>query len=163
MAGILVTQDGLVCGDAPVDSKGVVKDADATVGLGMVELIALVLEDCCLAQYGKTMGKALGDEELTMVVLCQLHGDMLAVGGTALADIYCDIKDGSPDTAHEFALGERGTLEMEAAHDAVGGHGFVVLDEGDGMTKEGGYFLIELPLGEALEEVSSIVTEDLGL
>ena len=31
------------------------------------------------------------------------------------------------------------------------------------MSKDGGYFLIELPLGETLEEVSSIITKDLWL
>ena len=40
MAGVFVAEDGLGGGDAPVDAKGVVEDADAAVCLGVVELVA---------------------------------------------------------------------------------------------------------------------------
>lgn len=87
---------------------------------------------------------------------------MLTVCGAAFADVYGDIEDGSFDTTDEFALGVWGTLEMEASHDSVGGHGFVVLDEVDGVTQDGGNFLIELPLRETLKEVAAGVTKNFG-
>ena len=34
-------------------------------------------------------------------------------------------------TTHQFALGEGWGLEVEASHDAIGGHAFVVLHEVD--------------------------------
>ena len=107
----------------------------------MVELIAFVLEYSRLGEYGKAMGKALRDKELAMVVLGEFDSDMLSERGTALADIDCHIEHGTPDAAHQLALGEGRTLEMQSAHDAIAGHAFVVLYEGDGA-----YLLVELPL-----------------
>ena len=54
----------MFCGNAPVDAQRVIEDGDTSIGLWMIELIALILEDCCLREYGKTVGKALRDEEL---------------------------------------------------------------------------------------------------
>ena len=46
MFGVFLRKDGLVGGDSPVDAEAGVKDADAAIGLRMVELVALVLEYC---------------------------------------------------------------------------------------------------------------------
>ena len=158
MAGVLVAEEGTGGGDAPVDAEAVVEDADACVGLGMVELIALVLEDGNVAEDGEAVGEALGDEELAVVVLGELYGDMTAVGGTALADVDSDIEDGTPDTADKLGLGEGGTLEMQTPHDAVRGFALVVLDEGDRTD-----FLIELALREGLEEIAAGIFEEAWL
>ena len=66
---------------------------------------------------------------------------MLTVGRAALADVYDDIEDGTLDAADEFGLGEGRALEVQASHDTVGTHAFVVLYESDGA-----YFLVELTL-----------------
>ena len=87
------------------------------------------------------MGEAFGDEELTMVVLSQFHSDVLTVGRAALADVYDDIEDGPLDAADELCLSEGRALEVQATHDTVGTHAFVVLDERDGS-----YFFVELTL-----------------
>lgn len=87
---------------------------------------------------------------------------MLTVCGAAFADVDGDIEDGTFDTTDKFALGVWGTLEMETSHDTEGGHGFVVLDEVDGVTQDGGNLLIELPLREALEKVAAGVTKNFG-
>ena len=100
MLGVFVTEDGMGSGDVPVDTQGVIKDADASVRLGVIELITLVLEDGCLTEDGKAMGKAFGNKELPMVILCQFHCDMLTVCRTTLTDIHCNIKDGSFDTTN---------------------------------------------------------------
>ena len=141
MAGVLVAEEGTGGGDAPVDAEAVVEDADATVGLGMVELITFVLEDGGVAEDGEAVGEALGDEELAVVVLCQFYGDMLAEGGTATTYVDSDVEDGTADAADELGLGEGGTLEVQAPHDAVRGLALVVLDENDGS-----YLLVELAL-----------------
>lgn len=85
----------------------------------MVELVALVLEYGGVAENGKAVGEAFRDEKLAVVVLGQLDGDMLSVGGTAATDVDSDIEDGTADTADELGLGEGGTLEVEAPHNAV--------------------------------------------
>ena len=66
--------------DLPIDTEGIVKDADATIGFRMIEVITLVLEDGGLGEDGEAMGKTLRNEELTMIVLSQLYRYMLAIG-----------------------------------------------------------------------------------
>ena len=80
---VFVRQYGLVGGDSPVDSEALVQNAYATVGFGMVELVAFVLEDGALAQYCEAVRKAFGDEELPVIVFRQLHRDALSVSGAA--------------------------------------------------------------------------------
>ena len=141
MVGVLLGEDGPVGGDVPIDGEGVIEDADATFCLWMIKLVAFVLEYRCVAEDGKTVGEALGDEKLTMVILCQFYSDVLTVGGTAFADVDDDIEDGTLDAADEFGLGEGRALEVQASHDTVGTHALVVLNEADG-----GHFLVELTL-----------------
>ena len=70
----------MFCWDFPIDTAGIVKDADASISLWMIEVITLVLEDGCFRENNKTMGKALWNEELDMIVFCQLYSHMLAIG-----------------------------------------------------------------------------------
>ena len=112
VAGVFVAEDGLGGRDAPVDSQGVVEDADASVGLGVVELVTLVLEDGGLAQYGKAVGEARRDEELAVVVFGEFYGDVLTVGWGPFADVTGYIQASAFDTANEFALGKGWALEM---------------------------------------------------
>ena len=58
----------------------------------MIEVITLVLEDGSLGEDSETMGKALWNEELAMIVFCQLYCHMLAISRGALANIYCYIE-----------------------------------------------------------------------
>ena len=158
MPGVLLAQDGLLRGDAPVDAEAVVCYRDACVGLRVVELIAFVLEDGCLAQHGETVGEAFRDEELAVVLFRKLHGDVLPVGGRAAADVDGHVEDGSPDAPHELALREGRPLEVQAAHDAVLRHALVVLHEADGAD-----LLVELPLREGFEEIPAGIPEDARL
>ena len=57
--------------------------------------------------------------------------DMLAVGGTALADIHSNIQHSPLHATHQFALGEWRTLEMQPTHHSVGRLTLVVLNEMD--------------------------------
>ena len=70
----------MFCWDFPIDTKGIIEDADATIGFRMIEVITLVLKDGGLGEDGETMGKTLRNEELAMIVLCQLYRYMLAIG-----------------------------------------------------------------------------------
>lgn len=54
-------------------------------------------------------------------------------------------------------------LEVEASHDAIRGHAFVVLYKLDAMTQNWGYSFVEISLGEALEEVASSIAKDFWL
>ena len=105
-----------------------------------------------LLGYAFTFGVAATEEAFDVLTIC----------GAAFANVYGDVEDVTFDTTDKFALGVWGALEMETSHDTVGGHGFVVLDEVDGVTQNGGNFLIELPLGETLEEVAAGVTKNFG-
>ena len=79
MLCILLTECGMFGRYSPVNTKTAVKYTDTAVSLGMVELVALVLEYDRLAQYGKTMREAFRDEELSVVVLGKFNRDVLAV------------------------------------------------------------------------------------
>jgi hypothetical protein len=66
--------------DLPINTEGIIEDADATIGFRMIEVVTLVLEDGSLGEDGEAMGKALRNEELDMIIFCQFYGDMLAIG-----------------------------------------------------------------------------------
>ena len=156
MTGVFVAQESLVGWYSPVDAEGFVQDADASVGLWGVEVVAFVLEDCCLAEDGKAVGEAFGHEELAVVVFGEFDRYVLAVGWAAFANVNRHIEDFAFDAPDEFALGVGRPLEVEPAHHSVGGHRFVVLHKGD--VKAG--LFPEFTCVEALEEVSPGVSED---
>ena len=78
----------MFCWDFPINTEGFIKDADSTISLWMVEVITLVLEDGSLGEDGEAMSKSLWNEELAMIVFCQLYCHMLAISRGALANIY---------------------------------------------------------------------------
>jgi len=64
MLGVLLGEDGLVRGDVPIDTEGVIEDTDTTFCLWMIELVTLVLEHRCLTQHPKTVGETFAEEKL---------------------------------------------------------------------------------------------------
>ena len=156
MLRVLVAQDGVLRWDAPVDTERTVQNADAAVGFRMVEVVALVLEHSRLAQYREAVREAAWDEELPMVVFRQFNCHVLPVGEASPADVHGHVQHPAAHAAHQFALSDWRRLEMKAAHHPVDGLRLVVLHEVDLP-----YLLLELPLGEALEEVSARVLEHL--
>ena len=61
-------EDGFGGVDSPVNAEGVVENGDASVGFGVVELVAFVLEYGYVAEHGEAVGESLGDEELEVIV-----------------------------------------------------------------------------------------------
>ncbi len=158
MLEVLGAQDCLVHWYLPVDSQGAVLDGDSAIGFRSVEVVAFVLEDCGLTQYGKAMSEASRHEELTMIIFRKLDSYMLSVGWRTFADVYSDIKHLTLDASYKFTLGIWRFLEMKAAHYSIRGHAFVVLDEVDRTN-----LFVELSLGEGFEEIAAIVFEDAWL
>ena len=158
MSEVFLRKDGLLHGYLPVDAQTFVLDADTAVGLRGVEVVALVLEDGRLAQYGKAVGEAAGDEELAVVLFCQLYGDMLPVGGRAFADVDGYVEDPAADAAYQLALCIGRTLEVQPAHHAVARHALVVLYE-----LYRAYLFVELFLRKGLEKVAPGIPKDAGL
>ena len=54
----------MFCWDFPIDTEGIIEDADTTIGFRMIEVITLVLEDGGLGEDGEAVGKTLRDKEL---------------------------------------------------------------------------------------------------
>lgn len=81
MLQVFLAENGFFYWYEPVDAEREILDADAGIGLRMVEVVALILEDSSFGENGKAMGKASGDEELTMIILCQFNRNMLTEGG----------------------------------------------------------------------------------
>ena len=119
MLRVLFAEYGVFRWYAPVDAEAIVKNADAAVRFGMVELVALVLEHGRLAQYGKTVGETFRNEELPVVVLCQLYGHVLSVCRRAFAYVNGNVQHFSSYASNQFGLSERRTLEMQTTHHAV--------------------------------------------
>lgn len=163
MLGVLLAKYCIFYWDSPVYSKTAVQNADSSISFGVIELVTFVLEYSSLTQYGKAVGEAFGDEELTFVLFTELYGYVLAVGGAAFADVYCYVKDGTTDATEEFALGEWGALEVEASHYSVGGHGFVILHKGYTVAYKRRNQRVKLALGETLKKVSPRIVEDFWL
>ena len=79
MLRIFFGKIGMLGWDLPINTEGIIEDADASIGFRMIEVVALVLEDGSLGEDGEAMGKALRNEELDMIVFCQLYCHMLAI------------------------------------------------------------------------------------
>ena len=47
MLRIFLREIGMLCWDFPIDTEGTIKDTDTTISFWMIEVITLVLEDCC--------------------------------------------------------------------------------------------------------------------
>ena len=150
-----IHEDCLFRGDSPVDAEALVCYGDTVVCFRMVELIALILEDGSLTQYGETVSEAFRNEELTMILFCEFDGDVLPVSGRPFSDVDGYVEDGSPNASNELALREGWALEVQSSHHPIGGHAFVILHKVDGA-----YFLLELSLRERFEEVPASIPED---
>ena len=109
------------------------------------------------------MGKSLWDEELDMIIFCQLYCHMLAISWRSLADVYGDIEDSTLYAAYQLALGIRWTLEVQTSHHAIAAHRLVVLAEVNTVSQDWGYLFFKLSLAEALEEVATSITEEAWL
>ena len=104
---------------APVNAKGFILDIDAAISFGMIEFVALVLEDGGFGENGEAMGESSWNKELTMIVFRQFHGHMLAKCRRSFTDVNGYVKDCALNAAHEFALGIWHSLIMQATHHAV--------------------------------------------
>ena len=109
------------------------------------------------------MGKALWDEELAMIVFCQLYCHMLAISWRTLADIYCDIKNSAFYATNQFALSIWWALEVQASHHAITAHRLVVLAKVNTVSQDWGNLFFKLSLADALEEVATGITEEAWL
>ena len=78
----------MLCWYLPIDTEGVIENADTSICLRMIEVITLVLEDGSLGEDGEAMSKSLWNEELDMIVFCQFYCHVLAISRGALANIY---------------------------------------------------------------------------
>ena len=125
----------------------------------MVELVALVLEDRRLAEYGESVGEALGHQKLPVVLRRQLHRHVLPEGGRSAADVHRHVQHRAEHATHQLGLGVGRILVMQATHHAVAGHRFVVLDEVHRVAQHRRHLGVEVALREALEEVAPRVGE----
>ena len=69
----------MFCWDFPINTEGFIENRDTSICLRMIEVVALILEDGSLGEDSEAMGKALWNEELDMIVFCQLYCNMLTI------------------------------------------------------------------------------------
>ena len=138
---ILIREYHLFLGQAPVDSQRWIVPSYGTFSLRCIKVVAFILENHLLAQHTEAMRKATWNEELTMIILRQFHGYVLAKGGRAFTDVHGHVEHSTLDDAHQFALGKRRFLKMQAAEHAVRRLALVVLHK-----MNGAHFFIKLSL-----------------
>ena len=88
----------------PVDAESFVIPGNGTFAFLTIQIITLVLEYGCFAQYTKAMCKTSWDKKLALVILSQFHCYMLTKGRTAFADINSNIKYTSFHYAYQLTL-----------------------------------------------------------
>ena len=153
--GERITSSAGSCQSIP--TVGVVP-GDRSFGLGRVEVVAFVLENGLVAQYGKTVCESAWYEELAVILGGQLDGDVFAERGRSAPYIDGDVQNPTLNDPYQFGLGCGPLLEMEPAQHAPAGFGFVVLHEAHGTD-----LCVEAALRVALEEVTPRVAENLRL
>ena len=47
MLRIFLGEIGMFCRNFPIDTKGIIEDADTSISLWMIEVVTLLLEDGC--------------------------------------------------------------------------------------------------------------------
>ena len=128
--GVFFAEDSVFVRNHPVDAEVGVVPSNGAFGLWGVVVVALVLEDGFVAQYGKAMGKATRHEELAVVVLGEQAGDVLPERGTSVTNVNSDVEHAATDDTDEFGLCERRFLKVEASDNASCRARLVVLHEG---------------------------------
>ena len=109
------------------------------------------------------MSKALWDEELDMIVFCQLHCHMLTISRRSFTNIYCYIKYSTFYATYQLTLSIRRALEVQTSHHAIAAHRLVVLAEVNTVSQDRRDLLFKLSLAEALEEIATRVAEEAWL
>ena len=75
------------------------------------------------------MGKATGNKELTLVLVTQLHHDVLAKRRTRLADIDSHVEHLALDDTYQLCLRTGTFLIVQASQDTIAGLRLIILYE----------------------------------
>lgn len=154
---VLLREKDILDRQRPVDAYVRVIPGYSAFRFGVVELIAFVLEQRLLAQDGETVGEALRDEGLEVVLPCQLYHLIFAICRGILAQVHSHIQDTAFNYPDKLALGKRRLLEMQATEDAVAAQTLIVLYECNVKASPGR----KITSAETLEKIASAVSENL--
>lgn len=141
----------------PTDGDFRVVPSNPELGLRVVPLCALVLEERHLAGHAKAVSKAWRYIDLLLVFTRQVVADPTSEGGRPDSDVNGNIEDLTMDYMHELALA-KGMLEVKPSERTSTRHGEVVLYEMQADARLGISFL-----RPGLEKKSSLISENLGL
>ena len=102
------------------------------------------------------MQKALGNEELALILRRKKHFDMLSEARRSLSDIYNDVLDLTARTADKFGLGIGRKLAMQPAHNAfLSTVAVIILNE----NRNGNARRLELFLVVRFHEPTAVIAE----
>ena len=154
MVPVFFRQHDFVRRNPPVDGQFGVVPCQRTLGLRCIVVVALVLEDRFFREHRESVGESAGDEELTVILFGEFHGDVAAECGRTAPDVDRYIEHTTLDDTHQLRLGMGCFLEMQAAQNAVRGFRFVVLHEIYGPN-----LFAEVTFGERFEEITALIAE----
>ena len=159
MFTVFVGEDYFALGDAPFDANLGVVPSDATLILGVVVLVAFILEHRVVLQHHIAVRKALRDKHLAVVFATQFGHCILAKSGALGANVNRHIEYSALYHAHQFCLLIGRPLEVQTTQHTPLGAALVILHKG----------YLNACLGtktlgiERLEEVSPLVAKHLWL
>lgn len=126
---IFITEDAVALGNAPINIQIRIAQQQSAIGLGMIEVIALVSEGSRITEHREPVRKTARDKELSMVLAGEFNGKPLTKGLTLMTQVHRHIQYPTLRTTNEFSLRKRRTLEMQSTHHTVGRTRLVVLYE----------------------------------
>lgn len=129
--------------NGPVDVQDRIVPTDAAVALRCVFAGDFVEDGGFLTEDTKTVGESDGNIEHLESVGRKVHADPAPIGGRTVAKVHRNVEDFPVNGDDEFGLGVGMFLVMQAAEDATGRVGKVVLNKADGQSVglKGGLFV----------------------
>ena len=112
MMAVLVGKNHLFGRDLPINIQRRVGKENTSIRFGVIEIIALIGENCHVGQDRESMCKTSWDKELAMVILIQLDGIPLSESRTILSQIDRHVKYSTSCAANKLRLRKRRPLEM---------------------------------------------------
>lgn len=91
----------------PINTQGRIEQLNATIRLGMIKLVTLILEHGGLTEHREAMRKALINKHLPMILPTNLYRLVLPISRGVFPQIYGYIEHRPADDPNQLSLRKR--------------------------------------------------------